>query len=458
MDATLVAALAEAVGEGNLWSAPLAATLDPGWHPHNLGADVAVAPPDTAAVAAVLRLCNAARVGVVTQGGRTGLAGAAASGAGQLVLLTRRLDRLLELDARAGVAVVEAGVTLERLQQAAGEHGLSPGIDLAARGSATLGGMIATNAGGIEAFRNGVMRHRVLGLEVVLADGRVLCDLKRVTKANEGYDLKQLFVGAEGTLGVITRAVLALEPAVSGHATALVACASAERAVALFARLRAAAGDRLRAVEAMWRDYALVSGRETGAGALMRFLEGPGEVFVIVGTAGGEEQLGTWLAEAAEAGEVLDAVVAGSGRERDAIWKVREDSWSIDRAFPGGLWFDVSVPLALLDDYVGGLRARVAGVDPRLRVFAMGHLGDGNLHLTITRGEPAAHLADPVSAAVYHGLAEAGGSFSAEHGIGLEKRASLAFYGAPEKLAVMRALKEVLDPNGIMNPGKVLSP
>ena len=455
-----VESLCAAVGADALSHRPLGDTLDPGWHPQNLGGELVVAPASTAEVSALLALCNAAHVPVVTHGGRTGLAGGAVSADGEVVLSLRRMNRIEAIDAAAGIAAVEAGVTLQALQERVAADGLSVGIDLAARGTASIGGMVSTNAGGIEAFRNGVMRHRVLGLEAVLADGRVMGDLTRVVKANEGYDLKQLFIGAEGTLGVVTRVVLALEPLPGPRVTALLACADAARAVAVFARLRRQAGERLRAAEIMWRDYALTSAAEIGAGGLNALLNGPGGVFLIVDVAGPpgetEARLAEWLEEAVEAGEVLDALLAQSGRERELIWRVREDSWSIDRMFPGGLWFDVSVPLALLDGFVDGLGAKVAAIEPTLRVFAMGHLGDGNLHLTITSGQAAAHLYKPVAEAVYAGLGAAGGSFSAEHGIGLEKRASLPGQIGDTRLALMRAVKAALDPHGIMNPGKVL--
>ena len=460
LDDAFIGRLRDIVGAAHLWCAPLARVFDPGFDAANLDADAAVAPADSAEVSAVLALCNERRVPVVPQGGRSGLAQAAVSGAGELLLLTHRMNRILEVDALAGVAVVEAGVTLEVLQQRLAADGLSLGVDLAARGSATLGGMLATNAGGIEAFRNGVMRHRVLGLEAVLADGRVYRDLKRVAKANEGYDIRQLFIGAEGTLGVVTRVVLKLEPALPAQATALLACDDAAHAVAVYARLRRHAGEALRAVEIMWREYALTSCRETGETALLDFIERAGEVFVIIDLAAAPEVaetlLGDLLAPAIEAGELSDAVIARNGRERAAIWRVREDSWSIDRVHPGGLWFDISLPIGALDDSLAAIRQRVASVDPKLRVFAMGHLGDGNLHLTITSGEATAHHHEAVSEAVFAGLAASGGSFSAEHGIGLEKRAALRRHVSPVKQALMRAIKTAFDPNGIMNPGKVL--
>ncbi|MGH6718849.1 MAG: FAD-binding oxidoreductase [Alphaproteobacteria bacterium] len=455
-----LAELGAIVGERGLRSGERVAELDPGIDAGNLGAGVVVAPGSTPEVAAVLRWANGHGIGVVTHGGRTGLARAAVSEPGQIVLQTARLDRIVALDADGGTAIVEAGVTLERLQQAVAQHGLSVGIDLSARGSATLGGMVSTNAGGLEAFRHGVTRHRVLGLEAVLPDGRVLDDLKLVIKANEGYDLKHLFIGAEGTLGVVTRIAFALVPLVARHATALVACGGAADAVKLFRRLRNAPDARLTACEAMWRTYVDVASRVLGLESLVAFA--PEAALLVIlevaddDTGGGSAALEAGLAAALEAGEATDAVIAKNEDERARIWRLREESWAPERARPHGLWFDVSVPHGALDEYIRGVFARVRRIDPELDAFVIGHLGDGNLHISISAGRPMPEHEAAIADAIYEGLAGIGGSFSAEHGIGLEKRRALARFGSPAKLALMRAIKQAFDPNGVMNPGKVL--
>jgi FAD/FMN-containing dehydrogenase len=287
-----------------------------------------------------------------------------------------------------------------------------------------------------------------------------MSDLKRVAKANEGYDLKQLFIGAEGTLGIVTRAVLRLEPAAVLRETALVAFGDAARAVALFASLRRSTAVRLRAAEIMWRDYALAAAAELRLDALTRFAAGAAvcAIFEVDGNGGARDAFEAALAAAAQDGLVADALLARSGRESADIWKVREDSWTIERVMPHGLWYDVSVPLGMLDAYVARLRTGVEALGADLRVYAFGHLGDGNLHLTISNGTDIAPLYGPVGEIVYAGLAEAGGSFSAEHGIGLEKRAALARHASPERLDLMRRIKSAFDPHGIMNPGKILMP
>jgi len=377
------------------------------------------------------------------------------------MLMTDRMNRIIEIDPVGMLAVVEAGLTLQALQEAAAARGLSAGIDLAARGTATIGGMVATNAGGMEAFRRGTMRRRLLGLEVVLADGTVLDDMARVPKCNEGYDLKQLFCGSEGTLGVITRVVLELAPADGVPTTLFAACAGAAAALDVFRCLQRAPGLDLLAGEVMWRPYAQRVAEATGLTHALGFAEAP--LYAIIEIAGRSaerdmaEMLMAEIGAHIETGAIVDAVVAASERERDSIWRIREDSFVIDRTLPHALWYDVSVPLAGLDAYEARLRGALATLDASLQFYLFGHLGDGNLHVTIGNGAKLPRdAAKAVDLAVYHGLKAAGGSISAEHGIGTEKRESLALHTSPAKLRLMAAIKNALDPAGIMNPGKVL--
>tara|TARA_Y100001934_G_scaffold241801_2_gene297112 strand:- start:2959 stop:4344 length:1386 start_codon:yes stop_codon:yes gene_type:complete len=450
--------LRSVLGETGLRCDGVAVTLDPGMDAGNLGAGVVALPASRDHMQAVVRLCAEHAVAMVPQGGRTGLAGGAVSQTGQLIVATARLNQPLEIDAAGGTALVGAGVPLSALQEAAAEHGLSPGIDLAARDSATIGGLIATNAGGIEAFRFGTMRHRVLGLEAVMADGGVVDDLKRVVKANEGYGISQLLCGAEGTLGIITRAALKLVPKDPDPATALVACSTAGDALALFHRLHQAPGSTLLAAEIMWPDFARGVARNLKLDAVVDFAPDH-HVYLLVDLAAADnaqERLEEALADALEAGEAADAVFAKSGEDRRRMWLVREESFEADKTMPHGFWYDISVPHACLQDYTDALFQRMAAIDPALVLFMFGHLGDGNLHLTVTKGEPMEELHDRVNAALFDGLVEAGGSFSAEHGIGLEKRSYLRHYGSGGKLSAMDSVKSALDPQGLMNPGKVL--
>lgn len=438
------------------------AGLDPGMDGENLNAGAVVLPGSSEEAATVVAYLSAQGIAMVPHGGRTGLSGGAVSRPGQIVLQTTRMDRILAIDAVGGTALVEAGVTLERLEAEVGAQDLTVGIDLAARGTATIGGMASTNAGGNEAFRNGITRHRVLGLEAVLPDGRLLSDLKLVTKANEGYDVKQLFIGAEGTLGLVTKVALALLPAEGARTTALVSCGSASAAVRIYRRFRNSRGGRLLSCEIMWPDYARVTAKALGLEGLLAFEEDGAAIFVLIEVVNGDDPslgeafLEGVLSELFESGEINNAIVAKNQDERDRIWRLREESFMVDQVYPEGFWFDVSVPLTELEDYSKRLAGRVARIHRDLRLFVFGHLGDGNLHLTVSAGRAMPEIGEELAEAVYQGLAEIGGSFSAEHGIGREKRSALARHVSAEKQSLMRAIKQALDPQGLMNPGKVL--
>ncbi|RCW78047.1 FAD-binding oxidoreductase [Phyllobacterium bourgognense] len=441
------------VGASGVKTGEALSLIHPGSDERNLDAAVMVTPRDTREVASLLRLSNEHRIAVVPHGGRTGLVGGGVSAVGEIILSLAAMNRIVSLSADGGTAIVESGVTLLSLQDAAAKVELTTGIDIAARGSATIGGMISTNAGGMEAFRHGVMRHRVLGLEVVLPDGRIMSDMAQVTKSNEGYDLKQLFIGAEGTLGVVTRAVIKLVPSDEFTATALVACPSASDAIALFRKLQRGL-DLLRA-EFMARDYFAFASANLGPASLAAFAEAPAYLILEIHAAdqqAAQSDLEEALAEAIEEGLVVDAILAQSEKERTEIWNIREDSSVVDRIHPNGYWFDISVPLQELETWLTHFNEGVPTLGPDVRGFAFGHLGDGNLHV----GVAGAPDKDAAKAIVYANLRELGGSFSAEHGIGLDKRQDLHAFVDPVKLALMHSIKAMLDPNGIMNPGKVL--
>ena len=457
LPARLGAQLLEALGPEGVRQGEDLALLNPGVHPGNFQAGFLVRPDNTADVARVLTLCNAAGVGVVPQGGRTGLAGGAVSHCGEVILSLERMNRIEDINVVARTATVEAGVTLERLDSELRPHALCAGIDLGARGSATIGGLISTNAGGNEAFRYGTMRGRVLGLEVALADGSVINDLVRVLKHNAGIPLRQLFIGSEGTLGVVTRAVLSLVPKHGTTRSMLVVVPDFEAAVKLLRRVEAHRGWIVTAAELMSANHVAMTARELGLHNLG--LDYPGQsvlLFTLAPTT--EDELASaegLLAEAVSEGFVTDAVLPKSELEERNFWRIRED-WSVDRVRPGGLWFDVSVPLDSLQYYWRALQSRVASHDPSLEVFVVGHLADGNLHVTINSTRPIIERYDELSPVVYEGLRNLGGSFSAEHGIGLEKRAALERYADPQGVRLMRAVKSVFDPKGILNPDKVL--
>ena len=434
------------------------AALDPGIDPHNYGADLLLQPGSTAEVATILAYCHTQRIPVVPQGGRTGLSGGAATTAGQVALSLARLNQIESFDALSRTAVVGAGVTLGALAARVALEGLAPGIDLGARDSATIGGMVSTNAGGISAFRHGTMRERVLGLEVVLADGRVLSELGQVRKRNEGLAVERLLIGAEGTLGIITRVALALVAADGPVATALVTVDDLEAAARLCDRAQSVAGAIPTAIEVMSGNHAAAVCRALALTDFAALATAPYLVLLEVSATSAEiaeAALVDLLGVAIESGGVRDAVVAQNEAQRHTMWRIRED-WAIDRERPGSLWYDISVPLSALPAYVATLAARLAVHDPSLDLVVIGHLADGNLHVTVNAAQPITPRYEEIAPLVTDGLAAVGGSFSAEHGIGLEKKATLARLASTPKLELMRQLKALYDPRGILNPGKVI--
>ena len=429
-------------------------------------------PKDSAALAQVVRLAAETGTALVPQGGNTGLVGGSVPEAvqggqpGDAVLVSlRRMDSIRALDAAGGSATVEAGVILQRLHQAAAAEGMMFPLSLGAKGSATVGGLISTNAGGTQVLRYGTMRAQVLGLQAVLPDGSVLDQLAPLRKDNTGYDVKQLLIGAEGTLGFVTAASLRLLPAPRETVAALAGLKSPEEALLLLARLQAASGGTVDSYELMPRiAVELVTRHVPGT---RDPLERPHPWYALVELTSSRPDGGLAallegaLAEALENGLVEDVALAQSEAQRQALWQLRETIAEAERADGPSLKHDVSVAVADMPRFLAEAGEAVAARWPGARIFAFGHLGDGNIHFNV-RSEEAElaredlmALRDDVAAFVYDRVAEYGGSISAEHGIGTLKAAELARIGDPAKLAAMRAVKAALDPLGIMNPGKV---
>ncbi len=413
-------------------------------------------PRTTDEVAAILRHCHAASQPVVVQGGLTGLAGAATPRPGELALSLERLAGVEDVDPDGGTMRVRAGTPLAVAQAAAEAQGLQLALDLGARGSCTIGGNIATNAGGNRVIRYGMMREQVLGLEAVLADGTVLSALSPMLKNNAGYDLKQLFVGTEGTLGVVTRAVLRLHPAPRERLTAFVATRSFPALVALLRAARAAFGGQLGSFEAMWQNYFEFAFEALKAGARPFAAQHPFYALIEVESldpAADQARLEAVLAGVLEDGTAADALIARSLEESARLWRIRESAGELMQRLGMPVGYDVSLPIARMVGYLERLDAEVPAVLGERPLFVFGHLGDGNLHLMT--GVRALAEAVALDRIVYGALAGFG-SVSAEHGIGQLKRHWLPASRGPQELATMRLLKAALDPRGILNPGRVL--
>lgn len=426
-----------------------------------------VRPGSTAEVAAVVKTCAGNGLSIVPQGGNTGLTGGQIPfpGDNAILLSLSRMNRVLNIDARNGAAMAEAGVTLAGLQSAAKGAGLLFPLSLASDGSAQLGGALSTNAGGNAVLRFGMMRDLTLGLEVVLPDGRVWNGLRGLRKDNTGYDLKQLFIGGEGTLGVITRAVVKLFPQPRSHETALAAVPGVREAIDLLSRLREAMGDQLTAFELLPRN---------GVEFVLRHIPGardpfpaPHAWYVLMEISSVREShairplLEAALAAASGAGLIQDAVIAETLAQSEALWMLRENLPEGQKFEGGSIKHDISVPVSAIAEFITRATDTVIQVLPGIRPVAFGHLGDGNVHFNLSQPigmDSAAFLARwaEFNRIVHDLAAEMGGSISAEHGIGRMKREEITRYKSPVEMDMMRALKRALDPDGVMNPGKLV--
>lgn len=413
-------------------------------------------PASTDEVSQIMRLAHAARTPVVAWGGRTGLVdGCRAEDA--LALSFDRMRAVEAIDRAGATMTVQAGCIVEEACRAAEAADLLLPLDFGARGSATLGGAISTNAGGNRVLRYGMAREMVLGLEAVLADGTVIPAMNHLIKNNAGYDLKQLFIGSEGTLGLVTRAVLRLRPRPVSQSVALLAVDRFDALAPLLRALDSGLGGALSAFEVMWPEfYELV----TTTPAQGRPVVPPGHAFYVLVEAFGAdaeadaERFVQVLGQALNDGLVADAVIASSQAERNRIWALRDDVGQTARNGPIAT-FDVGLPIAAMDGYVAQVRAALTARWPQARLVVFGHLGDGNLHLIASLADADAREA--VEEIVYEPLTALGGTISAEHGIGLQKRAHLGRSRTPEEVALMRTLKAALDPLNLLNPGKILA-
>ena len=461
-----LARLAEIVGKDQVLSQPQdTAPYFVDWRKqYRAAAECVVRPSSTGEVSAVLRACAQESVAIVPQGGNTGLCGGSVpTGARREVVLSlARMNRIRALDALNDTLTAEAGCVLADIQRAADAAQRFFPLSLGAEGSCMIGGNLSTNAGGVNVLRYGNAREQVLGLEVVLPDGRVWDGLRALRKDNTGYDLKQLFVGAEGTLGVITAAVLKLYPKPSASATAWIAVASPARAVELLSHLHERLGERVTAFELVSRAcleavLAGVPGRRDPLGTPY-----PWYVLAQLADSGAPEALQALaeqaLLDCAERRALEDVALAHTEAQARALWKIRE---SIPEAQFRNVKHDVSVPVSRVPELIERASAALEAAFPGVRIFAFGHIGDGNIHFNVGMGEAAATEAlirrqGEVNRLVYDVVDALGGSISAEHGLGQLKREEIRRHKDPLELALMRSLKDAIDPLGLMNPGKLL--
>ena len=420
-------------------------------------------PGSVSEVSAIVKACAEAGVGIVPQGGNTGLCGGAipdASG-NQVLLSLARMNNIRNVSAADHTLVVEAGCTLTQVQEAAAGAGCFFPLSLAAEGSCQIGGNLSTNAGGINVLRYGTARDQALGLEVVLPDGRIWEGLRTLRKDTSGYDLKQWFIGAEGTLGIITAASLKMYPAVRDQQTAVVTLESPQQAVRLLALLRQALADQVQAFELIPRiavefvQKHIPDSRFPEADSLQW------QVLIEIANQSDESALQNVLIAALEAGLLADVVIAKSRGEAEAMWRTRHAISEAQKKEGGSLKHDVSVPVAVVADFVEAASAEVLDAMPGIRPVAFGHVGDGNIHFNLSQPsdwtrERFLAEREPLARIVYDVVQSFDGSISAEHGIGQAKVDHLRHYRGELEVELMRAMKNALDPHNIMNPGKVI--
>lgn len=457
----LIKAIEEAVSPGGVLLGEDVRARSDSWPPTGgCQARAIIRPANTEEVSRVLRLCHAAGQCVVTHGGLTGLVGGAKAGKDDIVLSLERMNGIEAVDVINRTLTVEAGVPLQKVHEVAEEADLLFPLDLGARGSCTIGGNISTNAGGNSVIRYGMMREQVLGLEAVLADGTVISSLNGVIKNNTGYDLKQLFLGSEGTLGIVTRAVLRLRPLPRSCNTALVGIDHFDQVAEFLRAMDSALGGTLSAFEVLWNDFyqTVVGDGSTHVpplGASHRF-------YVLLESTGGHQdadrvRFEDALEGAFESELITDAVIAQSKQQRADLWAIRDDIEGLTGKLSPPILFDVSLGIPKMDAYVVEVRRQLKDRWPDSKMVTFGHLGDGNIHIVVTIGSLEPSEVHAVESIIYEELGRCQGIVSAEHGIGLDKREFLHHSRSEVEISLMKTLKQALDPKGILNRDKIFS-
>jgi FAD/FMN-containing dehydrogenase len=423
------------------------------WRREGIKACVLVRPRNTDEVSRAMKVCYDHDATVIAHGGLTGLVHSADTQAEDVVISLEKMQEIEAINPLERTAVVQSGVILQTLQEAVAERGLIFPLDLGGRGSCTIGGNISTNAGGNRVIRYGMTRDMILGLEAVLPDGTVVSSMNQMIKNNAGYDLKHLFIGTEGTLGIVTRAVLRCRTQVDDQPTLLAGVASFDNLVQFLRHVDKGLRGTLSAFEVMWNNfYTLVT---TPPAKNQPPLPPDYPYYVLVEAMGADDALvEEVLAEALDAGLIADAVLATSEAQRQQIWALRDDVEQTMQHAPTFV-FDVSLRIPFMEDYVTEVDRRLREAFGEFRNFTLGHMGDGNLHFVVAVGDGSPAARATVERCVYEPLAEISGSVSAEHGVGLEKKPYLHLSRSTEEIALMRTLKQALDPKGLLNPGKI---
>jgi len=431
------------------------------WRQHeNLDCLALLRPKTTEQISKMLQICNEFDQPVVPHGGLTNVVGGVATKPGEIALSLERMNQIEEINVQDKTVTVQAGVVLSDLQKALADQGQHFPLDLGAKGTCMIGGNIASNAGGLQALRYGVMRNLVLGLEVVLADGTIISSMNKMMKNNAGYDLKQLFIGSEGTLGIITKAVLKMEDLPKTRCTAFIALESFEKAVQLLQYAKKHLNNGLTSFELLWQDYytLMTSSPSPYSPPLSQTFP----FYVLMETHGQDAEkdkilFEEFLEKSLEEGLIADAAIAQSQQELDWFWGIRENVELVFSVHSPVFLFDVSLAISDMDAYIKKIRTELQNIWPDLHFYSFGHMGDGNLHLFVSCGDDEASTKHLVEEIIYKPLQLIDGSITGEHGIGLEKKSWLHLSRTAEEIQLMKTIKKAFDPKGILNRGKLFS-
>ncbi len=429
------------------------------WHMDEpLKALCALLPSTTQEVSAIMEICHNNNLPVVVHGGLTNLVGSTETKGNEVVISTERLNKIEEIDVASRTMTVQAGVILENIHDAATEKELLFPLNFGARGSAQIGGVISTNAGGLRVLKYGMTRRLVLGLEAILADGTLISSMKKIIKDNSAYDLKQLFIGSEGTLGIITKAILKLEEAPSSRNAAYIGFDSYDKVVCFLKYMDSNLAGKLSGFELIWRNS---YEQMTSVSDIVRPpLPYDYNYYVLIETLGSHTQndhteFQTLLENALEKGFILDAVMAQSESDVEWFFRIREDVNNLVDFMKHDQHFDISLPIPLIGDYIAARYKSLAIIEGVEQIYALGHVADGNIHFMIGKSNLSIELKKEIDHCIYDGLKEIGGSVSAEHGIGTHKKDYLELCRSPEEITLMKVIKSTMDPSNILNPGKI---